>query len=382
MKIRALVTGASGFIGRNLAVQLAARQDVELRLCGRSTPADELAAALAEADVVFHLAGVNRPERAEDFAAGNAGFTTWICELLRTRQNAPKVIYTSSIQAELDNPYGKSKRDAEAVLVELADRANAEVSILRLKNVFGKWSRPNYNSVVATFCHNIAHDLPIEVRDAHATVELVHVDDVVDALVAEMESTEPRRAARIVDDEVPSYRIALGELAGRLQAYREMQATLSVPDFSVRFNHQLYSTYLSYVPPTRWGYDLERQADARGDLAEFIKSPWFGQVFVSRTMPGITRGNHFHQTKTEKFFVVAGDAVIRFRHVEGDEIVEHWVRGEEYRVVDIPPGYTHSITNVGRGELVTLFWASEVFDPDRPDTFFLPVELASVPEAV
>ena len=368
-----LITGANGFIARNLAVRLGHREGVAVRGFGRGDSVEDLRASLADADIVYHLAGVNRPPDVREFQAGNADLTETICRELRGTNRSPQVVFASSVQAELDNPYGNSKRRAEEILEKYGAETGARVSIFRLKNVFGKWSKPNYNTVVATFCHNIARDLPIQISDPNRTVELVHVDDVVDAFINELDHSR-ERAGAIVADTIPSYSITLGDLAGRIQFFRDMQVTLRVPDFSVRFNQQLYATYLSFVDPPHWEYGLDIKTDTRGNLAEFIKSSSFGQIFVSRTKPGITRGNHYHHTKTEKFLVLHGEGLIRFRHVGGAEIVEHRVRGDDYRVVDIPPGYTHSITNVGAGEMITLFWASEVFDPDRPDTYFVPVD--------
>ena len=369
-----LITGAKGFIGRNLAAHLKPRQDVRLFEYDLGNTDTELYDWASQADVVFHLAGVNRPQNVDEFEAGNAGFTGILCRLLAECDRKPHVIVSSSVQVELDNPYGKSKRRAEETLREFAARTGAMVSIFRLKNVFGKWCRPNYNSVVATFCHNIAHDLPIQVNDPNRSLEVVHVDDVVAAFLKEMDAPQKRDSILVAPDPIPSYTVTLGDLAGLIQFFREMKKTLQTPDFSLEFNRKLYATYLSYVEPERWQYGLDVKSDARGNLAEFIKSPWFGQIFVSRTLPGVTRGNHYHHVKTEKFFVVAGEGLIRFRHIEGTEIIEHRVRGEDYRVVEIPPGYAHSITNVGTTELITLFWASEVFDRDRPDTCFVAVD--------
>ena len=346
--------------------------------CDLDNSAAEFQRWASEADVIFHLAGVNRPKNVEEFEAGNAGSTADLCRTLRQAGRTPQVILSSSIQAEFDNPYGASKRHAEDTLRQFAAQTGATVAIFRFKNLFGKWCRPNYNSVVATFCHNTARDLPIQISDPDRQLELVHVDDAIAAMLAEMDRPRPgapgaptstwcpRRQAMVAPDSIPSTCLTLADLAGRIQFFRDMQQSCHVPDFSVRFNQQLYTTYLSYVEPAEWEYGLDVKRDARGNLAEFIKSRWFGQIFVSRTRPGVTRGNHYHHVKTEKFLVVAGEGLIRFRHVEGEEIREFRVRGEDYRVVDIPPGHTHSITNVGPGEMVTLFWASEIFAPDQP----------------
>jgi UDP-2-acetamido-2,6-beta-L-arabino-hexul-4-ose reductase len=370
-----LITGADGFLGRNLSTALSRRGDVNRLLFDLRNSEEELRQWVAEADVVFHLAGVNRPDRVEQLEEGNTQFTQRLASLIRESGRRPRVIMSSSVQAVLDNPYGASKRRAEVALRELAGQTGASVSIFRLKNVFGKWSRPNYNSVVATFCHNVAHDLPIEISDPNRCVELVYVDDVVEAFLGEMDG-RPRREGALVDpDPIPSYRLTLGDLADRVRFFRAMHETLRVPDLSVRFNRQLYATYQSYIPAESWEYGPEIRRDERGDLAELVKSPHFGQIFVSRTRPGVTRGNHYHDTKTEKFMVLAGEGVIRFRHVDRDEILEFPVRGERYQIVDIPPGYTHSITNTGTTELITLFWASEPFDPSRADTHALAVDL-------
>jgi UDP-glucose 4-epimerase len=370
-----LITGANGFIGRNLATHLKRRDDVRVLEFGRANTDSELEDWVAQADVVFHLAGINRPQTPEEFDHGNVDFTRRVCRCLEAGNRKPQVIFSSSIQAELDNPYGVSKRRAEQILQEFAVKSGSAVAIFRLKNVFGKWCRPNYNSAVATFCHNIAHDLPIQVTDPNRRVDLVHVDDVVAAFLKEMDEPRQRDDALVTSDPIPSYALTLDELVRRIRSFSSMQKTLQIPDFSERFNRQLYATYLSYVDPTRWEYGLDIKSDARGNLAEFIKSPGFGQVFISRTRPGITRGNHFHHVKTEKFMVIAGEGLIRFRHVEGGEVLEYPVKGSDYRVVDIPPGYTHSITNVGDKQMITLFWASEIFDPEHPDTYFLPVDL-------
>jgi UDP-2-acetamido-2,6-beta-L-arabino-hexul-4-ose reductase len=364
-----LVTGASGFIGRNLIAHLRARTDCAVTLIDVDNSPGDLRAGLETADIVYHLAGVNRPQVTEEFESGNAGLTREICQILRDFGRAPVIVMSSSVQAELENPYGVSKRHAENALREFAAQSGVRVCIYRLKNVFGKWCRPNYNSVVATFCHNIAHDLPIQISDPSRELELVCVDDVAKAFLDELTIQAGPGGSR----DIPSFHLTLGDLAGRIQSFHDMHTNLLTPDFTVRFNQQLYAMYLSYLPDDARCYQLEIQSDPRGCLAEFAKSKHFGQIFVSRTKPGVTRGNHYHHTKSEKFFVVEGEGVIRMRHIEGQEVVKYRVRGEALQVIDIPPGYTHSIENIGAGDMVTLFWASEIFDPDRPDTYFLPV---------
>jgi UDP-2-acetamido-2,6-beta-L-arabino-hexul-4-ose reductase len=368
-----VVTGSRGFIGRNVMVRLRERGDTNLLEVTRDTSEAELDAIVDRADVIIHLAGVNRPHRVEEYGQGNAEFTARLARRVSVSARRPQVIFASSIQVQQDNPYGRSKFAAERALRDVARDGKATVCIYRLGNVFGKWCRPDYNSVVATFCHNIAHDLPITISDADRPVELVYIDDVVAALTAALDHAPPVDADHVVSESIPCTTITLGELAERIRSFRGMRDTHLVPDLSRRFDQQLYATYLSYLDPRSLGYSLERRSDERGDLAEFIRSVHSGQVFISRTRPGVTRGNHYHHTKTEKFLVVEGEAVIRLRHVEGGEPVELPVRGEDYRVVDVPPGYTHSITNIGGGDLVTVFWASELFDPGRPDTVVMPV---------
>jgi UDP-2-acetamido-2,6-beta-L-arabino-hexul-4-ose reductase len=369
--IKIVITGARGFVGRNLIAHLEARKDCAMTYIDRGDSDDDLRRALADADIVFHLAGVNRPQHLSEFDTGNVGSTERLVSLLRETGRAPKIVFSSSIQAALDNPYGASKARAEQILREFAAKTGAAIRIYRLGNLFGKWCRPNYNSVTATFCHNIARDLPISVSDPAHEIDLCYVDDVVAAFVGELDSdAQGQDGLAIV-----SYRLTLGDLAGRIQAFHDMRSTLRLPDFSDPFNRALYATYLSYLTEDCREYQLDIKSDPRGSLAEFVKSDAFGQIFVSRTHPGITRGNHYHHTKTEKFFVVEGEGLIRMRPIEGTEVSEYLVSGSKYQVVDIPPGLTHSITNVGTTEMVTLFWSSEVFDPNRTDTYFLPVDV-------
>ena len=367
-----VVTGAKGFIGRNLIAWLNQRPDYRIYSYDLGNTQEELSQALSVADVVFHLAGVNRPQLESEFQTGNVDFTALLCdELLKTGRHVP-IVLSSSIQAALENPYGVSKRQAEAVVAKYAQTSGARVVIYRLHNVFGKWCRPNYNSVVATFCHNIARDLPITISDSTRELELVYIDDVVAHFMQELGHVDVPWGVKHCSV-LPSYKVTLGELAEKIRSFHQSRVSLHVPNLSDDFTRKLYSTYLAYLEPNDFAYDLEKKSDPRGCLAEFVKSPPFGQIFVSRTVPGITRGNHYHHLKTEKFLVVEGDAIVRFRHIENGQVIEYPVHGTDFRVVDIPPGYTHSIENVGTGELITLFWTSAIFDPSQPDTTILSV---------
>lgn len=365
-----LVTGARGFVGRNVCAALRRLETVRLLEYDLGMPSFDLREAVNRSEVIFHLAGVNRPKREEEFKIGNAGTTEEISSMLRLSGRTPKIILSSSIQAELDNAYGLSKRAAEELLRRFADETGAECVVYRFMNLFGKWCRPNYNSVTATFCYNIAHALPIQINDPVRELELTYIDDVVDAMVAEIQPVAPGFR---FGPQLASTRLTLRQLAEKIQTFGAIRAKLHFPDFSNPFDRALYATYLSYLEEDQFGYNLEKKSDQRGSLAEFLKSPAIGQIFISRTRPGVTRGDHFHHTKAEKFFVVQGEAIIRFRHIEGDHVLEYHVRGEDFRVLDIPPGYTHSIQNVGHDEVVTLFWSSQMLDPEHPDTYFDPV---------
>ena len=377
-----LITGSRGFIGKNLLAHLAEIKEVRVLAAHWDDSEEIWQDLIAQADKIVHLAGVNRPDVPEEFEQGNVIFTQNLCKYAMETVRRPHIIMSSSIQARLDNAYGASKRKAEEELKKYSADANAKISIIRLKNVFGKWCRPNYNSVVATFCHNIACDKPIEIRDPTFELELVHIDDVVAIILGELKSTDTEEQVVELGDAVSSTQITLGELAGRIQEFRDMGSSLLIPKLSDSFIQQLYSTYLSYVDPSKWDYGLQIREDNRGSLAEFVKSDDFGQIFVSRTKPGITRGNHYHHVKTEKFLVMSGQGLIRLRHINDKKVIEYLVRGDEYRVIDIPPGYAHSIENVGDSEMVTLFWANEIFDPNQPDTYFQNVEVSECEQLI
>jgi UDP-2-acetamido-2,6-beta-L-arabino-hexul-4-ose reductase len=367
----ALVTGSAGFIGQRVA-------DL-LRLEGHEVLGYEvndsrqlLGERAAKADFIFHFAGVNRPSNPADFETVNAKLTEELCGLVGQSGNKAVVILASSSQAQLDNPYGVSKRNAELAVENFAARGG-KAAIFRLTNVFGPGCRPNYNSVVATFAYNTAHDLPLEINDPGRELILVYVHDVARAMVDVMKSP-PSPGAPEYREVSPVARTTLSGLAETFKAFRRTRASAFVPAVSREFERKLYATYLSYLKPEDFGYELSKRSDDRGSLAEFLKSESTGQLFISRTRPGAARGNHYHHTKTEKFLVVEGEGLIRFRPVNGTgSILEYPVSGSDFRVLDIPPDYTHSIENVGSGELVVLFWASEIFDPTVPDTFPLKV---------
>ncbi len=363
-----LITGSKGFVGQNLVAQLNRCEELTLFEYDMGSDAAVLNEGLRLADVIFHLAGVNRPQTEEDFHIGNTGSTEEICRKLLELGRQPKIVLSSSIQAELDNPYGVSKRNAEDVLRRFAMQSGAACVVYRFKNLFGKWCRPNYNSVTATFCYNIAHDLPIQISNPALEIELIYIDDVVNAFIRELDGLG--NVGAFFAAELPSYRISLGKLSEMIKSFRDMRTSLYQLDFSQPFVRALYATYLSYLAEDNFSYALKQFTDQRGELAELLKSPVVGQIFVSRTRPGITRGNHYHNSKVEKFVVIEGDAVIRFRHVLNDKVIEYPVCGLEFKVVDIPPGYTHSIENVGKTDMVVLFWANEVFNADKADTFF------------
>jgi UDP-2-acetamido-2,6-beta-L-arabino-hexul-4-ose reductase len=364
-----LVTGSEGFIGKNLLAHL--RQRKELDIIGHDIGDTKamLKSALERSDFVFHLAGVNRPKDASEFISGNKDLTEEILGIIAATGRKTPVLISSSIQAALENPYGKSKLAAEEAVFAYGKAQGVNVYVFRLPNVFGKWCRPNYNSVVATWCHNTANGLPIQINNPSTELTLVYIDDVVNAFISAFEGKLTPEADGFC--RVPLvYNISLGEMADTLAAFATSRKNLVMPSLDDDFVRKLYGTWLSYLPEDGFGYPLEMKRDDRGWLAEFIKSKAFGQVFVSRTKPGVTRGNHWHHTKVEKFLVISGTAIIRFRKIDTAEVIEYSVSGNELKVLDIPVGYTHSITNTGSEDLITIFWADEIFNSETPDTYF------------
>ena len=361
-----VVTGSEGFLGKNLVAALKRIPGYTVRECDITTPHDVFTGYLREADIVYHLAGINRPPRDSDFTEGNVNFTKVLIDTLSAHNKKIPIVFTSSSQALLDNPYGKSKKEAEDILLSFARTTGSPVYIYRLTNVFGKWCKPNYNSVVATFCHNISRHIDISISDEKKEMELAYIDDVVAEFTGIIGRTDMASGNHHV---LPrSFKTTLGGLAKMLFSFRDIRATLTLPDLADDFTRYLYSTYLSYLDTTDFSYPLDTKSDQRGVLAELLKSPHFGQIFISRTHAGITRGNHYHDTKIEKFCVIEGKAVIRFRHILDKTVISYPVTGNELKIVDIPPGYTHCIENTGDREMVVLFWANAIFDKNRPDT--------------
>ena len=382
-----LITGAGGFVGKNLVAELSARGYSALLCFEKEDTPDTLDEYCRKAAFVVHLAGVNRPKDPSEFYAGNSGLTDLLLSDLEAAGNACPVLVTSSVQAALDNDYGRSKLQAEEAIFAHGQRVGAPVCVFRMEGVFGKWCRPNYNSVVATFCHNVARGLPIQVRDPDFALPLVYIDDVVTCILDAMEKGEAVRDGEGRCRIHPVHTVTLGQLAGTIQNFAKARGgaaaralgadglpTLAVPELAAgSFEKKLYSTYLSYLPTDEFAYDLNMHCDARGSFTEFLRTPERGQVSVNISKPGIVKGNHWHHTKNEKFLVVKGEGIIRFRQIFSDEVIEYRVSGDKLQVVDIPCGYTHNIENVGEGDMVTVMWANEAFDPSHPDTYAMQV---------
>lgn len=387
-----LVTGAKGFIGRNLIETLynikmgkdkswGMDSDITIYEYDLGTDPELLEVYCKNADFVFHLAGVNRPQDPKEFMEGNFGFTSVLLDTLKKHGNTCPIMISSSIQAALANPYGESKKAGEDLLFSYSKETGAKVYVYRFPNVFGKWCRPNYNSAIATFCYNIAHDLPIKVNDPSVMMTLVYIDDVVKELISAL------RGNVNIDNQgycsvAVEHKITLGEIVELLYSFKESRETKGVPDMTEgNLTKKLYSTYLSYLPEDSFSYPLKMNVDNRGSFTEILRTKDRGQFSVNISKPGITKGEHWHHTKNEKFVVVSGKGLIQFRKVGIDPetnapypVTDYHVTGDKIEVVDIPTGYTHNIINEGDTDLVTFMWCNECFDPEKPDTFFLKVE--------
>jgi UDP-2-acetamido-2,6-beta-L-arabino-hexul-4-ose reductase len=365
--VKILITGAEGFIARNLRLRLAEEGGFEVVPFSRGTPAEALPELLQGVGAVVHLAGVNRPQDPAEFETGNAGLTRHLCEALAAHEPNAAVLVSSSTQAERANPYGASKRAAEEAVLTHGRTTGAPVYVWRLPNVFGKWSRPNYNSAVATFCHNIARGLPITVNDPAAALNLVYIDDVIETWLPLLQSLA--RGERPAFSEVrPVYSTTVGDLATQIQAFRDSRQTLVTERVGTGFVRALYSTYVSFLPTEAFAYGVPMHGDPRGVFVEMLKTPDSGQFSFFTAGPGITRGGHYHHSKTEKFLVIRGQARFRFRHMLTGEQYELFTGGQKAEIVETVPGWTHDITNVGDEEMIVMLWANEIFDRQRPDT--------------
>jgi UDP-2-acetamido-2,6-beta-L-arabino-hexul-4-ose reductase len=364
--MQVLVTGAHGFIAKNLIAHLRLRGATRVMELTRNSTAGELAHAVAQSDFAFHLAGVNRSSNPGDFQRGNVDLTQRLCDALLSGGRRIPILFASSVQATAENPYGVSKQAAERLILDYGRQAGQRSYVYRLPNVFGKWCRPNYNSVVATFCHRIARDEPIRIDDPTALLTLVYVDDVVSCFLAALEGRVECDAGCAVE---PQYTLTVGELAGRLRAFRASRDTMVSERVGVGLGRALYATYVSGLPPQLFAYPVPRHEDPRGTFVEMLKTKDSGQVSFFTAHPGVTRGGHYHHTKTEKFLVVKGEGRFRFRHLVSGEFYELHTSGEKPEIVQTIPGWAHDITNMGGEEMVVMLWANEIFDRDHPDTF-------------
>lgn len=376
--MKVLITGSEGFIAKNLKANLKYIEGIDIFEIDKEKNSDKLDEYIKNCDFVFHLAGVNRPENTEEFKKGNSDFTKVLFSALEKYQSKAPVVLTSSIQAELDNPYGVSKRAAEIAAQTYASRTNSKVYIYRLSNVFGKWCRPNYNSVVATFCYNISREIEIHIDNRDTELKLVYIDDIVKEFINLLKSHFDGTFEFIPYTEngfyaIPKYyKVTLGEVADMLYNFKSESDNLKVVN-QTEFSKKLYATYLSYLPTDKFAYDLKMNEDNRGSFTEILKTENFGQVSVNVSKPGITKGQHWHNTKNEKFVVVKGTGIIRFRNINSQEVTEYKVSDKKLTVVSIPCGYTHNIENIGNDDMITVMWANECYDPNNPDTYYLEV---------
>jgi len=374
---RVLLTGANGFVGRNLRQHLSARRDIYVVEYTKANSEHDLSQLVKGVDFVIHLAGVNRPDDPREFITGNTDLTAALVDAveqeMRFSGRGIPIAYASSTQAARDNAYGTSKRHAEEVLRAFSHRTCVPAHIFRLPNVFGKWCRPNYNSAVATFCYNTARGLPVQINDPAASLTLVYVDDVIECFISLMDGANPEIDSDGFVVVAPQYQTTVGELARQIEAFRLSRDSLLIERVGSGFLRALYSTYVSYLPTEAFSYTVPMHGDARGVFVEMLKTPDCGQFSFFTAHPGITRGGHYHHTKTEKFLVIKGEARFRFRHMQTGETHELLTSGSKAEVVETVPGWTHDITNIGDDELVVMLWANEIFDRQKPDTYACPL---------
>lgn len=366
MKI--LITGSNGFIAKNLIAELKNRGYRNLMLCNRGTSLEELEDFLTQCDILVHLAGVNRPGSEDEYFTENVGFTEKLVNILKKKKRKIHIIFSSTIQVGRHKHYEESKRRAEKILESYADESESSLTVFRIPNVFGKWCKPNYNSVVATFCYNISHHLEIRVDNPDTQMKLAYIDDVVNDFISYI--GDGKRGMKEYARLSETYQITVGWLAQTIQSFQCEREQLQIPDVGSPLIKKLYSTYLSYLEPETYKYELNMNKDERGSFTEFLRSRQWGQISVNVAKPGIVKGNHWHHTKVEKFLVVKGMASIKLKHIITGEMTEYIVSGEKLEVVDIPVGYTHNITNIGNEDLITIMWANETFDKDKPDTYY------------
>jgi len=371
MKI--LITGANGFIGKNLRVHLNEKKDLVVNTFTRNNKIDELSLLMEDTDFVFHLAGVNRPKIESEFIEGNVTLTMAVCNALekvfsKSGKKVP-IVYTSSTQVELDNAYGRSKKEAEQLILKLSSEHSLPAHIFRLPNVFGKWCNPNYNSMVATFCYNIARDLPIQIHNRASEIRMVYVDDVIDRFMLLLENGSSRVSTVTFEEIKPVYTNTVGQVADLIFQFRSSRESLVTEPVGMGFIRALYATYLSYLPKEKFSYPIKQYPDARGNFVEMLKTKDSGQFSFFTAHPGVTRGGHYHHTKNEKFLVIQGKGLFRFKNIDTGEYFQLETTGDNVEIVETIPGWSHDITNIGSTDLIVMLWANEIFDRSKPDTF-------------
>ena len=367
--MKVLITGSNGFIGKNLKLYLSERKEIEVICFNKKDDESLLPNILKKVDFIFHLAGVNRSKNIDDFQNINSKFTERLCGIIKDINRKIPIVFTSSIRAEDNNPYGKSKQSAEKALINLKNELGLNIYLFRLLNVFGKWSKPNYNSVVATFCYNITREIPIRIDDENKTLELVYIDDVIKRFVELIDISNKKTEKEDFEKIFPTYHITAGELAKQLNVFKKINSNLVMENVGTGLTRALYSTFISYLPKKKFSYTLPVNKDYRGSFVEILKTPNYGQFSFFTAKPGITRGSHYHHTKTEKFLVVKGKARFKFFHMDEEIKYELTVNNDKPEIVETIPGWSHSITNIGEEELIVLLWANEIFDPNKPDTY-------------